>query len=454
MEDVMLTAARKKSEPNRFTFSSFALRNLLKQIKKSPPQKQTYYWDISTPGFGLRTNLSGTGTWSCLLRVSRDGGKRLGFFKLGRTDTMTLADARTAMNELKERIEHGEDPKQTAEKAHAQALMRSQDTFRVVADLFLQLHHPKKKKVLKPSTLRRYTGLLHSKDFASLQEMPVSMIKREDVIAVLNQIRTRGRDVSANRALAVLRKMFRWCIQNGYLTTTPTADLIPPAAEEPRTRHLYGNKDRKRPSEIALAWRAFEAIGDMKALPQLLLLTGQRLSEVAGMTDGELIDLDGPEPHWFIPGSRTKNGTDHFVPLTPWAVKVIRSKTRIAGSEFIFSTIRTTRITKNYQTRTPRPFSGFSDLKQKIDEAITALKTAEPARYKGQMSEPWRLHDLRRTFKTGLAELGIAPDIRDALANHSLQGVDAHYIHATHGPAKRAALLKWETHIQKLIKNK
>ena len=57
-------------------------------------------------------------------------------------------------------------------------------------------------------------------------------------------------------------------------------------------------------------------------LLKVLLLTGQRRNEVAGMTRDELRD-DGAT--WHIPGSRTKNGRAHVVPLPPLVRELIAS---------------------------------------------------------------------------------------------------------------------------------
>jgi integrase len=153
----------------------------------------------------------------------------------------------------------------------------------------------------------------------------------------------------------------------------------------------------------------------------------------------ELIDLDGAEPRWHIPGRRTKNGKDHVMPLAPAAVKLLQSVPRIATCPFLFSTTGTT------------PMSGFTNFKKRIDREIERLKKEDPVQYGGQFKDPWVFHDLRRTFKTGLAELGIPSDIRDALVNHTPQGVDAHYNRAEHDTAKRTTMLFWEQHIMGMV---
>lgn len=443
------TERKQKTVPNRLAFTAFSLKRVpIPKADRTPEGKpklvQVDYWDNSCPGFGLRVTSMGTKSWQVMTRVL--GSSSIKRFTIGRISEhehdggLTLAEARREALALKERIAKGEDPRQTAHRAKADALVRQAQTFRRVAEEFLSTHHPKNKKALRAGTLRRYTGVLLGPDVEPWHARPLASLTRSDVIELLHRMQKRGVTVSANRALAVLRKLMKWAIQRDLIVHSPCDHIQPPAAESPRTRHLFGSRLYNRPSELGLLWRACERVGPFGGLPKLLILTGQRLSEVAEMQEHEVLDLDGMDPRWHIPGTRTKNGKDHVVPLTPRAVKVLQSTKRLVNCPFLFSTTGTT------------PFSGFTNFKKRIDREIATLQQEHPNRYTGQFKEPWVFHDLRRSFKTGLAELGIPADIRDALVNHTPQGVAAHYDHAEHNAAKRKALLRWEQHILELAK--
>ncbi len=432
------TAAR---ESRKLAFTPYSLKRL-----PTPSTGQTDFWDNSTPGFGLRVTSQGTRTWVGLTRVPEPTGtKKLARFTLGRVADrvseagLTLSEARTQWAALRKRIAKGEDPRQTAALEEAAAQRRNAQTFKAIAEGFMAQHHPRGKKTLKPSTARRYRGLLFSPDLASWHTRPLSSITRADVIAYLHAMQRRGVGVSGNRGLSVIRKLMKWSHQQGLIEHLPTDNVEAPAAETPRSRHLFGSRLYNRPSELGLLWRALGEVGPLGNMVKLLLLTGQRESEVAQMTDRELIDLDGAEPRWHIPGMRTKNSKDHVVPLPPMAVQILNNMPRHPRCPFVFSTNGVT------------PFSGFTNFKKRIDRAIATLKTAEPDRYAGQFEEPWTFHDLRRTFKTGLSELRMSGDVRDALLNHSRQGVDAHYDHSELDGAKREAMLKWEAHVRSMI---
>ena len=149
----------------------------------------------------------------------------------------------------------------------------------------------------------------------------------------------------------------------------------------------------------------------MRASCKLLLLTGQRRGEVAGMTWGEL-DLD--KAVWSMPASRTKNGLPHDVPLSQQAVALLRSVPRRDGRALLFG-------------RAGGPFSGWSKSKERLDARITRqraeLRLGRPlatgeSPHPDDALAPWTLHDLRRTVVTGMNELGIAPHVVEAVVNH------------------------------------
>jgi integrase len=91
------------------------------------------------------------------------------------------------------------------------------------------------------------------------------------------------------------------------------------------------------------------------------------------------------------------------------------------------------------------PISGFHARKMKLDKKIEE-------RF-GRIAH-WQLHDLRRTFSTGLARLGVLPHVKEALLNHSAAKSDVERIYDryTYLPEARAAVALWEAHVSALSK--
>jgi len=134
-----------------------------------------------------------------------------------------------------------------------------------------------------------------------------------------------------------------------------------------------------------------------------------------------------------IPGSRTKNRQAHVVPLPPLAHKTLASIKPIAGAAgYVFTTTGRT------------PVGAWSRIKNQLDTAMGTMP-------------PWRLHDLRRTFVTGLADLGIRPDVIELAVNHRSGlrgGIAGVYNKSELLPERRAALERWAAHVEGLVAGK
>jgi integrase len=129
-------------------------------------------------------------------------------------------------------------------------------------------------------------------------------------------------------------------------------------------------------------WRSAEGLGwPFGRAVQLLALTGQRRSEVAEMRWKE---IDFEARTWTLPRERAKNDQAHTVPLSDPVIAILTSVPRVAGNGgYVFS------------TRGEAPISGFAKAKERLDNALPADMPA------------WTLHDLRRTFASGCARLGV-----------------------------------------------
>ena len=258
------------------------------------------------------------------------------------------------------------------------------------------------------------------------RDRPVGEIDGDDIHGIIDETRERGvpglerrtegpREARARAMFAALSGLFGWLIKRRRVAQNPCSGVHRPAALPARDRVLTG-------AEIVKFWRAADAERkEFGALLKLLLLTGCRLNEVAGMRRAELSD-DGAT--WIIPGERVKNRRSHVVPLPPLARKLIAS-IPVTG-EFVFSASGVV--------------SGWSRLKRRLDATMKI-----PA---------WRLHDLRRTAATGMAEIGIAPHIVEAVLNHvsgHKAGVAGTYNRAAYAAEKKAALERWSAHVEGLI---
>ena len=98
------------------------------------------------------------------------------------------------------------------------------------------------------------------------------------------------------------------------METNPAAEMKPPAAAIKRDRVLEDH-------EVKAFWEAASDVSwPFASIYKLLLLTGARREEVAGMRWSEL-DLDAGLR--FFPSARTKNKRDHRIPLSRQAIDLL-----------------------------------------------------------------------------------------------------------------------------------
>jgi integrase len=168
---------------------------------------------------------------------------------------------------------------------------------------------------------------------------------------------------------------------------------------------------------------------------RLQLLTGSRPSEAAEIDLKELAALDKADAQtWIIPGGRTKNKRAHLVPLSRMAVEVVQDGLEIIDEDdaFLF----------------PSPIKRTAPIDSHA-LAVAMRRMSESDKLTGPGSKTWKAdpptpHDLRRTFATRLAELGVAKEDRDACLNHTPTDVGSkHYDLYERAKEKRAAMELW-----------
>jgi integrase len=413
-------------------------------LKLAAPAKgarEVTYWDDELPGFGLRVLASGARSWLVRYRVATTGRQQ--FKSLGSVQVLDVAKARKEARKLLASVETGADPR----AAHEAERRKVAETVGKLVTLYVQRYVEPHQRLRSAAETRRALEA----HFKPLHGRSVSGITRRDVAARLAELASTSGPVAANRARAALSAMFTWAMKQGLAESNPVVGTAKAVAEKDiaRDRSLAAR-------EIAALWRVTDGPGDYHAIVRLLLLTGQRREEVGAMRWREL-DLD--KALWTLPRERTKNKLPHDVPLSEPALTVLRG---LPNRQHVDA---------KTGAATPRSlvfgtgaggFSGWSKAKAALDGRIARLRAeARLGRSlgKGEMPEPadalpsWRLHDLRRSAVTGMAELGIQPHVIEAVVNHisgHKAGVAGVYNRATYATEKRQALDRWAAHVTAL----
>jgi len=160
-------------------------------------------------------------------------------------------------------------------------------------------------------------------------------------------------------------------------------------------------------------------------------LTGQRRGELALARWAE---IDFKKRIWRIPDENSKNGRGHTVPLSAWAVQEFEALHRLARH--------------NRYVLPNESSDGPMDPKLLTRGVARCL----PRMKKMKIGE-FTLHDLRRTCRTGLARLKIAPHIAERVLNHAQEKIPGTYDTHDYIDEKRDALDRWADHLQKLVRN-
>lgn len=389
------------------------------------------HWDADLPGFGLRVLASGARSWVVRYRV----GTRQRVVTIAKAGAIGPDKARRQAGEILAKAKLGTDARLEISAAREQAT----ELFEPVAKAFIAARETDRTRPRRPAYIKDLNRYLLD-DARSLGGLPVKAIGRQHIARVLDAMEKRGSHIAADRCRAALSALFTWAIRRGYADVNPAAQV-----ERKVSPTDIKRKRTLTDTELVEVWRATEGPGEFNAIVRLLMLTGQRREEVAAMGRQE-IDRHGWL--WRIPGARAKNRQDHDVPLSDAALAILASLGERPGRELVFG------------ERTGG-FSGWSQAKRRLDDRLAraralAAGNAEPddATLVKHAFKPWRLHDLRRSVVTGMADIGVQPHVIEAVVNHisgHKAGVAGVYNRATYAAEKRQAMDRWAEHVLALV---
>lgn len=389
-----------------------------------PAERDSFLWDDRVSGFGVKVTPAGRKVYIFQYRMGGRGAK-VRRYTIGRHGAITADNAKAEASRLSLLVTQGIDPQD--DKAE-----RQRQTVELAFDGYVTRFTEECLRVDWPSSWREVESVLRRYALPSLKSKALPEITRRDVTAVLRPLRKMP--ATEKKVFAILRRLFRWAVNNGDLDVSPMLDMEGPEGAEARDRFL---KDW----ELRLVWDACGALGyPFGPLFRLLILTGARREEVASLPWPE---LDRASALWSLPAERAKNANATEIPLSSGAIKEIENLRDIRDDRdkrwprkgYLFTTTGTT------------PVSGYSKAKKRLDALVAKANG-------GEALERWTLHDLRRTLATGMQKLGVRFEVTEAILNHvgqSRAGVAGVYQRHDWGPEKRAALQAWSDHIERLV---
>jgi integrase len=418
----------------------------LKAIKPALAGKRVLYWDAQVPGFGVRlTDKSAPGTGSFVLMTRYPGSPHPTARHIGDYPAMTLAQAREIARGWRDDLRLGIDPKIKIERQRAAEAQRKAQTFKAAWEAY------DADKLVGKRSRKTVNSVVRKHVHPAWADRSLRDITRADAKALIrkagemmhaNARRPVDDDekkvgAGANRLLTYLKTFGKWAVSEEFINDSPFVTIARPTEEKSRDRTLSD-------TEVRMVWQACGEIGVFGRAFQVMLLTGQRRTEVGAMRWSE-IDLKAKT--WTIPAARSKNKRAHEVPLSDAVIQILTTTPRLAGSPYVFSTGR-----RRNGGNESAPISGWGRAKESLDRLVTG--EAAGAGDAKAFAENYGLHDFRRTVASGMAAIGIAPHVVDAALNHksgTIKGVAAVYNRYSYASEMRSAFDRWSTHLLGIV---
>jgi integrase len=395
-------------------------------VVNAKPKSEGYeISDGGQRGLRLAVQPSGAKSWVVRFRHPVSGKSR----KMTLPAGISLAAARKLASDAMFGLAQGIDPidaKREQKKADAAAV---EGTVRAVGQMFLDIGAPARSRDVYERVLDRV--------FDHLGDRQVTDLKRSEIVAMLDKIERKARSEGKRKAggpraadltLAVLRSMLRWYQKRSDTFVSP---IIPGMARVKPADHV---RDRSlTDAEIKSVWEAAgdERIGTYGQAIRLMILTGARRSEAAGLKRSEIetvrdngTDID----IWRLPASRSKNKREIIRPLSKAALDIIND-TPIIGDDsegFVFTLNGVRPLSMNYQDR--------KNLLDKIAKV-----------------QNWVLHDLRRVFRSLLSRCRVPFEIAERLLGHSQPVLVRTYDQHSHLPAMLEAVEKVAAEVERIV---
>ena len=355
---------------------------------------------------------------------------------LGTFPELSLARAREKAHVCRTALAEGKNP------GHMAILDKAEKNAALPILELINDYHERHLKLKRKRPKYDYNLLL--KNCAPIETILTPDVTPQHITVAVNKVVERGSLVVANRFRTALMGMFKFAVNQRYISESPVV-LTRDAAggrETPVRKSLQfhelqivltllqappsGNRRR-------VAWQTAAAL-------VVIILTMQRPGEVVRM---EWAEIDFDLCIWTIPAEFTKepeNG-DHVVHLSRQAIQFLQAiKQRGASSKYVFPTSKTQL----------KPGQSPHVARHSLSQAMKSWQNDGIVKFK------FKPHDLRRTGATRMGDLNppVEPHVVEKILNHKMEGVMAVYNLNDYFPARKLALQRWGDRVQELLSNR
>jgi integrase len=379
------------------------------QTIKPPASGRLEIVDVAAPGLTVRVTPNGVKSWAIRYRLKGSEQRRVSF---GTYPAVSLREARRRAREILGAAERGLDLVAQEIRA-AEEARKTADRPDTMADLLGRYLTDYCRRNQRRWQLTERMFDSHVKP--AIGKMRLVELRRADIVELLDNLENeKGLRAQVNRVRSQVVAALNWAVEREWIEHNPAAVIKKRKIEAARERML--SRD-----ELRAIWRAVDGLNDpSRALVKMLILTGQRRDEIRCL---QWAELDFDNRTWTLPAARNKGKRDHKLPLTATVASLLDELPRLGPFVFTVSGAK--------------PYAGAKRLKQILDRdtGITG----------------WVLHDIRRTVRSGLAELHIAEEVAERVLNHAKKGLAKVYNRHAYVAEMRVALEAWEKQIAVIV---
>ncbi|GKW05271.1 integrase [Pectobacterium carotovorum subsp. carotovorum] len=352
------------------------------EIKTAKP-KEVDYTLHDGDGLQLLIKTNGKKVWQ--YRYFRPFTQKRAKLTFGPYPEITLADARQRRREARTLLTKDIDPYEHQHSLRKQALEAKSNTFKIVAEQWLQL----KKSSITAAYASDIWRSLEKDIFPAIGEMSITDIKARTLVQAIQPVQARGALETVRRLCQRINEVMIYAMNVGLIDAAPSVN-ISKAFEKPQKKHMPSIRPDQLP-QLMQTMRLANIELPTRCLFMWQLLTLTRPAE-ASDTRWQEIDLDARE--WRIPAERMKMKRIHIVPLSEQALAILELMRPLSSHrEYVFPS----RI---------KPLQPMNS------------QTVNAALKRAGLGGILVSHGMRSIASTALNEQGFPPDVIEAALAH------------------------------------
>lgn len=337
--------------------------------------------------------------------------------KLGTYGKLSIKDARESMEQCKKWLEEGKDPAVQL-KMVKDKNAQSPNVATLVDEWF---ESPSAKGLVKLEYWKRMLKLHVTDRYGKLIVDEMDPTHWEKIFLAITKA---GSPVQAGNVLVKMKQVIRFAQRRRRVTSNALMLLeLNDVGKRPEDGERFLND-----AEIGMFWNAIEQTKmswQNQMLLRLVMLTGCRGVE---LRLARKQDFNLEQREWVIPKENSKTRKRFVRGISNLAAEYLKKVFDVYPElNIVFPPAK-------LQEDRPMGASTLISIAEQVEELMDAPH--------------WSLHDLRRTCKTKMAELGVAPHVSEKILGHKLAGMLAVYDQYDYIPEQQEAADKWAEKIQ------